>query len=175
MPLEGLEAFDRIMAQPHLVQCIASSMDIRGMGSQPRCRWYRNFGERDRRGRRRKLSRPDLEAAYEAPETESEKLLARVWSELLGVRQIGVNDDFFQLGGHSLHAVRLFVAIRKNYGLSLPLSTLFENPSIRPLAALLDAQSPQKPRRRRRAGHQGGRAGGGLRRPSTRRSFPSSR
>ena len=89
------------------------------------------------------FSRPDLESAYEAPETDSEKLLARVWSELLGIRQIGVNDDFFQLGGHSLHAVRLFVAIRKNYGISLPLSTLFERPSIRPLAALLDAQSPR--------------------------------
>ena len=87
------------------------------------------------------FARPDLDSVYEAPETESEKFLARIWTELLGVRQIGVNDDFFQLGGHSLHAVRLFVAVRKQYGISLPLSTLFEKPSIRPLAALLDTQS----------------------------------
>ena len=143
MPPEGLEAFDRIMAQPHLVQCIASSMDIAA--------WDRSLavdgGEASEseaeEGGAGSFSRPDLESAYEAPKTESEKLLARIWSELLGLRQIGVNDDFFQLGGHSLHAVRLFVAIRKNYGLSLPLSTLFERPSIGPLAALLDAQSPQ--------------------------------
>ncbi|MFM9847917.1 MAG: type I polyketide synthase [Hyphomicrobiaceae bacterium] len=140
---EGLEAFDRIMAQRGLVQCIASSMDVAA--------WDRSLQvgstgtsadveDSDAAS----FSRPDLESAYEAPETESEKLLARIWSELLGIRQIGVNDDFFQLGGHSLHAVRLFVAVRKNYGVSLPLSTLFEKPSIRPLAAFLDAQAPPK-------------------------------
>jgi thioesterase domain-containing protein/acyl carrier protein len=90
------------------------------------------------------FSRPDLDSVYEAPETDSEMFLARAWSELLGIRQIGVNDDFFQLGGHSLHAVRLFVAVRKQFGISLPLSTLFERSSIRPLAVLLDSQSPLK-------------------------------
>jgi acyl transferase domain-containing protein/thioesterase domain-containing protein/acyl carrier protein len=143
-PAQGLQAFDRIMAQPHLVQCIASSMDIEA--------WERSLavggveaseGEAQNGGAGG-FSRPDLESAYEAPETDSEKLLAHVWSELLGVRQIGVDDDFFQLGGHSLHAVRLFVTIRKQYGISLPLSTLFERPSIRRLAALLDVEAPQK-------------------------------
>ena len=144
MPSEGLAAFDRIMAQPHLVQCIASSMDIDA--------WERSLdvdgaevSKNDAEdGGAGSFSRPDLESTYEAAETDSEKLLARIWSELLGIRQIGVNDDFFQLGGHSLHAVRLFVTIKKHYGISLPLSTLFEKPSIRPLAALLDAHSPQK-------------------------------
>lgn len=141
---EGLAAFDRIMAQPGLVQCVASSMDVAA--------WDRSLSidgmgtpEDDAESSdAASFSRPDLESVYEAPATGSEKLLARVWSELLGIRQIGVNDDFFQLGGHSLHAVRLFVAVKKHYGISLPLSTLFEKPSIRPLAALLDAQSPQK-------------------------------
>jgi acyl transferase domain-containing protein/thioesterase domain-containing protein/acyl carrier protein len=144
MPAEGLEAFDRIMGQPHLVQCIASSMDIEAWDRSLAVDGAEASESEAEDGSAGSFSRPDLESAYEAPETESEKFLARVWSELLGVRQIGVNDDFFQLGGHSLHAVRLFVAVRKQYGLSLPLSTLFERPSIRPLAALLDAQSPQK-------------------------------
>ncbi len=142
LPPEGLEAFDRIMAQPHLVRCIASSVDINEWDRSLALDTETSGNETEEDGTR--FSRPELEAAYEAPKTESEKLLARVFSELLGVRQIGVNDDFFELGGHSLHAVRLFAAIRKNYGLSLPLSTLFENPSIRPLAALLDAQSPRQ-------------------------------
>jgi acyl transferase domain-containing protein/thioesterase domain-containing protein/acyl carrier protein len=141
-PAEGLAAFDRIMAQPHLVQCIASSMDVGA--------WERSLdaeaagaprGDAEEGGTAG-FSRPDLDSVYEAPETDSEIFLARAWSDLLGIRQIGVNDDFFQLGGHSLHAVRLFVAVRKHFGISLPLSTLFERSSIRPLAALLDAQSP---------------------------------
>ena len=141
LPAEGIEAFDRIMSQPNLVRCIASSVDIN--------EWDRSLAldtehsstasDEDNSG----FSRPELASAYEAPGTEGEKFLARIFSELLGVRQIGVNDDFFELGGHSLHAVRLFAAIRKNYGVSLPLSTLFENASIRPLAALLEAQSPR--------------------------------
>ena len=137
---EGLEAFDRIMAQPHLVQCVASSMDIAAWGRSLETDGIavENEPDGDSSG---SFARPDLDSVYEAPETESEKFLARIWTELLGVRQIGVNDDFFQLGGHSLHAVRLFVAVRKQYGISLPLSTLFEKPSIRPLAALLDTQS----------------------------------
>src|SRR5690606_3357299 len=141
-PVEGLEAFDRIMAQPQLVQCIASSVDIEA--------WRRSLdaggsaapdASSDDEGG---FSRPDLDSEYEEPATETEKLLARIWSELLGIRRIGVHDDFFQLGGHSLHAVRLFASVKKHYGLSLPLSTLFETPSIRPLAALLDAQAPKQ-------------------------------
>jgi acyl transferase domain-containing protein/thioesterase domain-containing protein/acyl carrier protein len=141
---EGLAAFDRIMAQPGLVQCIASSMDVAAWDRSLQVDGIGAPADDAEGGDAASFSRPDLESVYEAPETESEKVLARIWSELLGIRQIGVNDDFFQLGGHSLHAVRLFVAIRKQYGLSLPLSTLFERPSIRPLAALLDAQSPLK-------------------------------
>lgn len=141
-PPEGLAAFDRIVAQPHLVQCFASSMDIDA--------WARSLETDNAEAPEGaaetgagNFSRPDLDSAYAAPETDSEKLLARIWSELLGIRQVGIDDDFFQLGGHSLHAVRLFAAVKKHYGLALPLSTLFETPSIRPLAALLDAQLPQ--------------------------------
>jgi len=139
-PPEGLVAFNRIMAQPRLVQCVASSMDIAA--------WSRSLNEEGIEASGNdsvvSFSRPDLESDYEAPETDTEKMLAGIWAELLGIRQIGVFDDFFQLGGHSLHAVRLFAALRKHYGVSLPLSTLFEAPSIRRLASLLDAQLPRQ-------------------------------
>lgn len=141
---EGLEAFDRIMAQRGLVQCIASSMDVAAWDRSLAMDGLGTPADGSEDSDAASFSRPDLDSAYEAPANESETLLARVWSDLLGIRQIGVNDDFFQLGGHSLHAVRLFVAIRKHYGVSLPLSTLFEKPSIRALAAFLDAQAPQK-------------------------------
>lgn len=140
LPSEGLQAFDRMMAQPRLVRCIASSVDIHEWDRSLALDTEQLTASEDNAD----FSRPELASAYQAPETESEKFLARIFTELLGVRQIGVDDDFFELGGHSLHAVRLFAAIRKNYGVSLPLSTLFENASVRPLAALLEAQSPRQ-------------------------------
>ncbi len=140
---DGLAALDRIMSQPHVVQCIASSVDLKVWEREVDAEGRTGTGlavDQDDEGAG-SFTRPDLESAYVAADTDMEKRLARLWSSLLGVRQVGVNDDFFELGGHSLHAVRLFAAIRKEFGLSLPLSTLFENSNIRKLAILLDAQA----------------------------------
>jgi acyl transferase domain-containing protein/thioesterase domain-containing protein len=73
-----------------------------------------------------------------------ESSLAGIWSDLLGVEGIGADEDFFALGGHSLIAVRLFAQIRKLYGIALPLSTLFQAPTIAQLAALV-AEHPGVP------------------------------
>ena len=60
-----------------------------------------------------------------------------MWRELLGVAKVGVHDDFFELGGQSLVAVRMFQRIGKRYGVELPLATLFEASTIGDWAALL--------------------------------------
>ncbi|MEY4581579.1 MAG: hypothetical protein RL701_6282, partial [Pseudomonadota bacterium] len=137
-PSEGLEAFDRIMAQPALVQSVASSVDVlawqaqlaaAGGGAQPS-----DATAEAPAG----FSRPELDSTFVAPSSAAEQALATVWSELLGVQQIGVDDDFFDLGGNSLIAVRLFAAVKRQFRVSLPLSTLFEAPTIRQLSLLLD-------------------------------------
>ena len=74
------------------------------------------------------------ETSYVAPFTHAERALAEIWAELLGVERVGVTDDFFALGGHSLLAVRLMARIEQVFGVKLPLATLFEAPSVRPLA-----------------------------------------
>ncbi len=71
------------------------------------------------------------------PEGEIESVLADWWQELLGVETVGLDDDFFDLGGHSLIAVRLFSKIKKTYQQDLALSTLFEARTIRQLATLI--------------------------------------
>jgi amino acid adenylation domain-containing protein len=71
------------------------------------------------------------------PETRLKKMLAAIWSELLEVRAVGVNDNFFELGGHSLLAVRLFAQIEKRLGKRLPLSILFQAPTVGQLAAVI--------------------------------------
>jgi acyl carrier protein len=71
------------------------------------------------------------------PESGVEGTLAEWWQELLGVEAVGLDDDFFDLGGHSLVALRLFSKIKNTFQSDLGLSTLFEARTVRQLAALI--------------------------------------
>jgi len=82
-------------------------------------------------------SRSGLETDYVASRTPAEERLATIWREVLKLDQVGVNDNFFHLGGHSLVAVHLFAEIENEFGIKLPLSSLFEAPTISQLAAIL--------------------------------------
>src|SRR5687768_13429986 len=78
--------------------------------------------------------RPDVTETFVAPSDPLEDILAKAWSGVLGLDQVGVLDNFFTLGGHSLLAVRLFTEIEKLTGCNLPVLTLFQSPTIRGLA-----------------------------------------
>ncbi|AUH34290.1 type I polyketide synthase [Paracoccus tegillarcae] len=86
------------------------------------------------------FERPDLDGEFVAPAAGTESELASIWADLLGVRQIGAEDSFFDLGGHSLVAVRMFGQVRKVFGVDLPISALFEAPNVAKLAALIEAR-----------------------------------
>ena len=68
------------------------------------------------------------------PDETVERTLANWWQQMLGVESVGLGDDFFGLGGHSLVGVRLFAKIKKTYGVDLQLATLFEARTVRQLA-----------------------------------------
>jgi amino acid adenylation domain-containing protein len=92
---------------------------------------------------RRSLPAPDQgrpaqeERAFIAPWDTLEFRLVQIWEQVLDVHPIGVRDNFFDLGGHSLLAVRLFAEIEKEAGRRLPLSTLFQAPTVKQLASIL--------------------------------------
>lgn len=73
-------------------------------------------------------------ANYVAPDTEFEKMLASIWSEVLQIEKIGVHDNFLELGGNSLAAIRITSRVNNTFDLDLPLNTVFENPNIFQLA-----------------------------------------
>jgi amino acid adenylation domain-containing protein len=79
--------------------------------------------------------------AFRPPRDPVEQKLVGIWQEVLDVRPIGVDDDFFLLGGHSLLAVRLMAWIEQQFGRHLPMATLFKGPTIAHLAAVLRRES----------------------------------
>lgn len=82
--------------------------------------------------------RPDLQESYVAPYTAIEKQLATIWSELLGIEQIGIYDSFFELGGDSLLSVHLLTRIQETLNINLPLFYLFKDPSITGIIKAID-------------------------------------
>jgi len=89
--------------------------------------------------------RPEVARDFVAPKDELELRLIGIWEKVLGVHPVGVRDNFFDLGGHSLIAVRLFTEIEQMFGKHLPLATLFQAPTIEQLAGVLREQGWQAP------------------------------
>ena len=82
--------------------------------------------------------RPDLPHAFVAPRTDVEKSLAGIWSDLLAVAQIGIDDNFFDLGGHSLLTTQLISRVRELFKMELPLRQVFQQPTIAALASVIE-------------------------------------
>ena len=92
---------------------------------------------------RRALPAPDLElfrpeTEFAAPRSQVEKVLAKIWNEVLGLERVGVHDNFFELGGHSLLATQIISRARDNFEMELPLQRLFRTPTIAGLTELIE-------------------------------------
>lgn len=77
---------------------------------------------------------------YVEPDTDMEAALCLLWQDILQLDQVGVHDNFFALGGHSLLATRLMSALRQDFVLDIPVRMLFEFPTIREFAPVIEAQ-----------------------------------
>ena len=80
-----------------------------------------------------------LRADYLAPGTGTERALVPLWEQTIGATGIGVDHDFFDLGGNSLVAAQLIARVRTTMGIKLPMRVLFESPTIAGMAAMIDA------------------------------------
>ncbi|MBU2099173.1 MAG: AMP-binding protein, partial [Gammaproteobacteria bacterium] len=81
------------------------------------------------------------QSAYVAPQTETEQLLCDIWQELLELPRVGVTDNFFHVGGHSLSGMRLISRINQHFGIQLSLRMLFVHQEPGALARVIDGMS----------------------------------
>jgi len=128
-PLADLRTFCKSRLPEHMVPSAFVPLD--GLPLTP-------SGKIDRRA----LPEPDrvrrpIGQPFVPPRTLVEAQLARIWCNLLGIKQVGVHDDFFELGGHSLLAARFFTDVEKQFGRRLPVGTIVEAPTVAQLAKVL--------------------------------------
>ncbi|GAB4260102.1 MAG: type I polyketide synthase [Pararhodobacter sp.] len=150
-PAEGAEAFVRALGVDQR-QVVISSLTLPELIAEAGQSVQAEAGEGQ------KFERPNLESEYVAPRNDVERMLVDMFEELLGVQGVGVRDSFFDLGGHSLIAVRLFARVKKTWAVDFPISVLFEAPTVEKVAAMVaevagitetgDAPAPSAPRRR---------------------------
>ncbi|HLZ85960.1 MAG TPA: aminotransferase class III-fold pyridoxal phosphate-dependent enzyme, partial [Puia sp.] len=84
------------------------------------------------------IKRPELTVLYKAPATKTETILATLWATLLQLDKVGAEDNFFELGGNSLVALKTVAALQQQHGLDLPITKLYQFPTIKAVAAWLD-------------------------------------
>ena len=86
-------------------------------------------------------SAPQEAKAYLEPQTDLQKRLADIWCEVLKSKRIGIDENFFEIGGHSMLAVTLMVKVEKEIGVRLPLASLFDHGTIQDMAILLEKET----------------------------------
>jgi acyl transferase domain-containing protein/acyl carrier protein len=136
---EGAEALQRILAQP-FPQVIVSTQDFGVISQLSRVHTAATALEqfKQARGSRQRHERPPMRNEYTAPQSDTERTIAAVWEDILGIDGVGVRDNFFDLGGNSLVGIELITQMRKALQLpALPSYVLYEAPSIEAMAAFL--------------------------------------
>ena len=131
---EGAQALVRGLATGHN-QIALSSLDLKALKRQA------ELSARARQNTGQSFERPDLGTDFVAPRNPVEAQLAEIFAKLLGVSEIGIDDSFFDLGGHSLIAVRLFAQIKRTFDVEFPISVLFEAPNVAGLAKIIIART----------------------------------
>ncbi|OWY63488.1 polyketide synthase, partial [cyanobacterium TDX16] len=142
---EGIEVFQRILSWSRSEQIVVSTGDLESRIEQ----WINpdRIQIRDTSNTNTSSSlhsKPDLQNAYVAPGNAIEQKLAKIWQELLGFEQIGIHDNFFDLGGDSLLTVQVRSKLQTTFDRDISLTDLFEYPTINALAQLLDREQCER-------------------------------
>ncbi len=131
LPVEGCQAVEHVLGQQRFAQLINATGDL-----EPRLNvWVRSI---DQVVEKTRLPRPDLLVPYIEPDGEMEIQMAQIWAELLGLEQVGSQDNFLELGGNSLIGTQLISRVRQAFQVNLPISILFDAPTPESLAVAVE-------------------------------------
>jgi phthiocerol/phenolphthiocerol synthesis type-I polyketide synthase E len=168
---EGVEAFRRALASPS-PWVVVSTHDLASRLERNASSLVLEELERAQ-APRDSHPRPMLANAYAPPQSDVERRIAAVWQELLGIDQVGLHDNFFDLGGNSLMAIRIISRLKAELGVDVSEVSLFEGPTVALLARLLapagggddedeDREERQSRGERRRTARRGRRTAAGV-------------
>jgi len=133
---ESLEALRRLLATP-LQRAAVAARDLRVLIAETdaftieafMAQMQKAHADQEARGR------TGIATPYVEPAGDLERQVAAIWEELFGIRPIGSEDNFLELGGHSLLAIQMATQLRNAFGVDLPVTVLFEAPTVGALAA----------------------------------------
>jgi len=139
LPEEGSEAFHRILSAWPAPRLIVSTGDLQiriNHWVKPGTLRYTEISYPEISTAQ--YDKPSLPNVYVAPGSETEQTIVDIWQKILGLKQIGIHDDFFMLGGHSLIATRIISRLQEVFKVSLPIRSLFDAPTVAEMAELIE-------------------------------------
>ncbi|WP_084518178.1 type I polyketide synthase [Microtetraspora niveoalba] len=160
-PVDGAEAFRRALAAGLGPQVVINPLPVAELAERARSRTADTVAGDGDAAAGGRTGDPAASGDVAAPRNELEATIARVWSDGLGVPQVGIDDDFFALGGNSLIAVQLIASLRKAVGVKLPMRSLFESPTVAELAVVVERLRASADAGQAPAGGAGGSGAGG--------------
>jgi acyl carrier protein/NADP-dependent 3-hydroxy acid dehydrogenase YdfG len=137
---EGAEAFERILGLRRFAQVIVSISDLqRSINHWVEMRPNAQQPEPLQVQEARRHTRASSQPPYVAPTNDIERAVMQIWQGVLGIEKIGIHDDFFDLGGDSLVAVKLVAHLRERFIMAVPLMSILQSPTVAQIAERIAA------------------------------------
>jgi amino acid adenylation domain-containing protein len=148
-PTEGWEVFTMVLENPN-PQVVVSPKDLDRLLAQCRQAWTgekpepaKNLQTTTAAAKKTLRPRPALSTPYAAPADPTQQALAEVWQDYFGIDRVGIQDDFFELGGDSLMATIMSARIHKRINVRIPITEIFQGPTIERLSAYIQGQAKE--------------------------------
>jgi acyl transferase domain-containing protein/acyl carrier protein len=143
---EGVTVFQRLMSMGPATQVVVSTGPLQGRIEQ----WIQLAALRGAEApapvdAAEFHPRPVLQNSYVAPRNPLEQQIAVIWQEILGIQQVGIHDNFFDLGGNSLTGIQVISRLKKEFNVQLPTVSLYEGPTVSALAKIIDPAPDEQP------------------------------